>query len=67
MPRRRRLIPWWPLATAAGLTTALVISATAGRVTETIIIATLLVPALAFLVLWLIFLATGRFGDGGPS
>ena len=30
MPRRRRLIPWWPLGTAAGLTAALVISATAG-------------------------------------
>lgn len=67
MPRRRRLIPWWPLATAAGLTTALVISASAGRVTDTTIITILLVPALAFLVLWLIFLATGRFRDGRPN
>jgi hypothetical protein len=60
-------LPWWPLATAAGLTTALVISATAGRVIDTVIITVLLVPTLAFLLVWLIFLAKGRFGGGRPS
>jgi hypothetical protein len=66
MLRTRRQVPSWLLATAALLTTALAISITAGRVAEVIIIAVLLVPTLAFLVLW-IGSRTGRFGRGGVN
>jgi hypothetical protein len=60
MARRRALIPWWRLATAALLTAALVISATAGRVIESIIIAILLLPTFAFLVLWIVAWRRGQ-------
>jgi hypothetical protein len=66
MARRETLIPWWRLATAALLTAALVISAIAGRVIESIIIAILLLPALAFLVLWIVAWRNGQ-DHGGES
>jgi hypothetical protein len=50
----KRLMPWWSLSTTVLLTAALVVDVTAGRIIETIIIAILLVPSLAFLVLWVI-------------
>lgn len=66
MTRRRVLIPWWRLASAALLTAALAISATAGRVIESIIIAILLLPTFAFLVLWIVAWRRGQL-DGGES
>jgi hypothetical protein len=54
------MIPWWRLATAALLTAALAIAASAGRVIESIIIAILLVPTLAFLVLWIVAWRRGQ-------
>lgn len=51
---RERLMPWWSLSTTVLLAVALVVDVAAGRIIETIIIAILLVPSLAFLVLWVI-------------
>jgi hypothetical protein len=48
------------LSTVAVLTTALVISVTAGRVIEAIIIAALLLPSLALLVVWIIAWRRGQ-------
>jgi Flp pilus assembly protein TadB len=50
----KRLMPWWSVSTTVLLAVVLVVDVTAGRVIETIIIAILLVPSLAFLVLWVI-------------
>jgi len=47
-------IPWWRLATAVLLSVALAISADAGRLIESVIIAVLLVPLLAFFGIWII-------------
>jgi hypothetical protein len=55
-------IPWWRLATAALLSVALAISADAGRLIESIIIAVLLVPLLAFLGIWIIAFRRGLIG-----
>jgi choline-glycine betaine transporter len=54
MGRRAPLIPWWPLATTLLLAGALALSVAAGRTVDSIIIGVLLVPSLAFLVVWLI-------------
>jgi ABC-type Fe3+-siderophore transport system permease subunit len=54
------------LSTVAALTTALVISATGGRIIEAIIIAALLLPSLAFLVVWIIAWRRGQL-RGDPN
>jgi hypothetical protein len=54
------LIPWWRLASAVLLTAAFAISVTAGRVIESIIIAILLLPTFAFLVLWIVAWRRGQ-------
>jgi hypothetical protein len=64
VPQRRGTVLWWLLSTVAALTTALVISATAGRIIEAIILAALLLPSLAFLVVWIIAWRRGQLrGD----
>jgi hypothetical protein len=64
MPRLRRSIPWLPLSTVMLLAVAVAVAATAGRIIEAIVIAILLVPVLAFLVLWVIAWKRGQLGSG---
>jgi choline-glycine betaine transporter len=47
-------VPWWPLATAILLITALSIAVSSGRTIEAVIVGVLAVPTLAFLGLWLV-------------
>jgi hypothetical protein len=49
---RIRFVPWWPLATAVLLITALSIAVSSGRTIEAVIIGVFVVPTLAFLGLW---------------
>jgi hypothetical protein len=64
MPRRRRLIPWWPLSAVALLSVALATAAAAGRIIDAIIVAILLVAPLSFLVLWVIAWRRGQLDSG---
>jgi hypothetical protein len=57
---RLRLIPWWLLAAAVSLTAAHVIAATAHRLVETIIIAILLAPVAAFVIVYIVAWRMGR-------
>jgi cation transporter-like permease len=67
LAQRRAPVPGWRIATAVLLAIALTISASAGRVVESIIIAVLLVLALAYLVVWAVALRAERLGDRDPT
>jgi hypothetical protein len=47
-------IPWWPLAAAVSLATAVALAAAYGRIIEAIIIGVILGPPLALIALWAI-------------
>ena len=61
--KRSPRVPWLWLTTTVALTVALAISAAAARLVESIIIAVLLVPSLAFLVIWLVAWRRGLLTD----
>jgi hypothetical protein len=57
------MIPWLWLTTTVVLAAALAISLAAGRLVDSVIIAVLLVPSAAFLVLWVVAWRRGRLAE----